>query len=167
LFVIFPHFLANQTEHKDKYDSRVSEELGVSNGEGADGELEELEALGGALGLGIGGVGRVEGEEAVPRRRHGAGPLQRHGDEVGVGDVGLDLRERFLEVRLGHLLHAPLLAGFCAKPASLRQPRKQSSHGWSLLSWQCCLCPKEISYFNIFFFLENTIFCKMHHNLRG
>lgn len=153
MFVIFPHFLAKQTEHKDKYDSRVSEEIGRSNGEGADGELEELEALGGALGLGVGGVGRVEGEDAVPRRGHGAGPLQRDGDEIGVGDVGLDLRERFLEVQLGHLLHAPFLVGFCAEAPSLRQQRKQSRHGWSAwsplsstpteYSAQCCLCPKK------------------------
>jgi len=134
LFVIFPHFLAKQTEHKDKHDSRMSEELGGSNGERADGELEELEALGSALGLGVCSVGRVEWEDAVPRRGHGAGPLQWHGDEVGVGDVGLDLRERFLEVQLGHLLHAPFIVGFCAEAPSLRQQRKQSRHGWSPLS---------------------------------
>ncbi len=46
-----------------------------SNGEGADGELEKLEAFGGVLGLGVSGVGGVEGEGTVPRGGHGACPL--------------------------------------------------------------------------------------------
>lgn len=68
----------------------VSEDSGRVNGEGTDGELEELKAVGGVLGFGVCGVGRVEGKDTVPRRGHGTGPLQRHGDEVGVRDVGFD-----------------------------------------------------------------------------
>lgn len=41
------------------------------DGEGADGEVEELEAVGGAAGFGVGGLGSVERERAEPRRRGG------------------------------------------------------------------------------------------------
>lgn len=40
----------------------MSEEfVGAGDGEGADGEVEELESLGGAAGLGVGSLGGVEG----------------------------------------------------------------------------------------------------------
>lgn len=90
----------------------MSEELGGPNGERADSELKELETLGGVLRLAVSRVGRVKGECPVPGDGNGAGPLHRHGDEVGLSDVGADLRERVLEVRLGHLFHAPLPGGF-------------------------------------------------------
>lgn len=110
----------------------MSEELGRPNGEGADGELEKLKALGCPLGLRISSVGQVEWKDTVPGRGHRAGPLQRHGNEVGIGDVGLNLRESFLEVRLRHLFDAPFLVGFGAEEASLQQIR-QSRHGSSRL----------------------------------
>lgn len=99
----------------------VSEDLGGPKGEGADGELEKLKALGSALGLVVSGMERVEGEGAVPRRGHGAGPLQRHGDKVRLRDVGPDIRQRVVEVRLRHLLHTPFLVGFCAEAAFMHQ----------------------------------------------
>lgn len=92
------------------------------DGERAEGELEKLEALGGGLGLGVGGLGGVEGQEAVPRRRERARLLQRHGHEVGAGDVGLDLLQGLREIGFGHLLHRPFLRDLAgaAEEASLQ-----------------------------------------------
>lgn len=61
------------------------------DGKGADSELEDLEALSGELGLVVGGVGDVKRLWAVPRRHGSTGVLQRDGDAVGIGDVGLQL----------------------------------------------------------------------------
>lgn len=99
-----------------------SEFGGGGNGEGADGELEELEAVGGVSRLGVSGVGRVEGEDTVPRGGHGASSLQGHGNEVGLGDVGLEIRESVGEVGLGHLFYGlPFVGGvgFLAEEAPL------------------------------------------------
>lgn len=99
-----------------------SEFGGGGNGEGADGELEELEAVGGVSGLGVSGVGRVEGEDTVPWGGHGASSLQGHGNEVGLGDVGLEIRESVGEVGLGHLFYGlPFVGGvgFLAEEAPL------------------------------------------------
>ena len=70
--------------------SRIGNDLGRPNGEGANGELKDLEFVGGEPGLGVGGLGRVEGENAVPRSGDGAGSLERYGNEIGLGDLGLE-----------------------------------------------------------------------------
>lgn len=45
----------------------VGDDLGIPNGERADGELKNLKPPGGVLGLEIGGLGGVDGEHPVPR----------------------------------------------------------------------------------------------------
>ena len=52
-----------------------NEGVGVGDGKRADGELEELEAVGRAPGLEVGGFRRVEGEDTVPRGRRGGARL--------------------------------------------------------------------------------------------
>lgn len=68
----------------------VGDDLGSPNGERADGELKDLEFVGGEPGLGVGGLGGVEGQNAVPRGGEGARFLERDGHEVGLGDLGLE-----------------------------------------------------------------------------
>lgn len=69
-----------------------NEVVRVGNGKGADGEVEELEALGGEPSLEVSGFVGVEWHDAVPRSRRGrARLLHRYGDEVGGRDVGLNL----------------------------------------------------------------------------
>lgn len=69
--------------------SRIRNDLGRPHGERANGELKELEFFGGEPGLGVGGLGSVEGENAVPWSGDGASFLERYGHEVGLGDLRL------------------------------------------------------------------------------
>jgi len=87
----------------------VSKEfVGVGDGEGADCKVEDLEAVGGAAGLGVGGLGGVEGERAEPgRRRWRAGPGHGYRHIVGGRDVSLYLLQGLFEVGGSHLLHLP------------------------------------------------------------
>lgn len=87
--------------------SRVGNDPGIHEGEGADGELEDLEPVGGEPGLGVSGLGSVEGQKAVPGSGEGAGFLERDSDEVGLGYLGLEGFEDFGEVGFGHLLYSP------------------------------------------------------------
>lgn len=52
---------------------REGDEFGALEAEGADGELEQLEGLGGELGLEVGGLGDVDGEDAAPGIAVGGG----------------------------------------------------------------------------------------------
>lgn len=57
--------------------SRMSNDFGCPNGERADGELEDLVALGDVLSLRVGRFGRVVGGDAVPGCGSGTGPPER------------------------------------------------------------------------------------------
>lgn len=63
---------------------RMSSNLGCPKTERAYGELQHLEPLGCPLGFEIGRLRGVVGGDTVPGGGGGAGPLQRHGDEVAV-----------------------------------------------------------------------------------
>lgn len=97
----------------------MSNELGITYTERTDSELKQLELLGGVLGLEIGRLGGVEGKDSLPRRRERAGILQRDGNEVRGGDVGLYLLQGLDEVGLRDLLHEPLFGKLGAETASL------------------------------------------------
>ena len=85
-------------DDKEEEDSRVGDDFGSPKGEGADGELKNLEPLGGVFVLEIGCLRSVDGQDSVPRRRVRTGSLQRHGDEVGAVDVVLDLIQCLREI---------------------------------------------------------------------
>lgn len=87
---------------------RVGSDFGARDGEGADSELEELEAVGGSSGLEVGGFRAVKGGDAVPSGRERAGVLEGNGDEVGRGEVGVEVVEGVVEVGFCNLLYAPL-----------------------------------------------------------
>lgn len=113
---------------------RVRSELGGFESERAGGELEELEPLGGVLGLAIRRAGGVEGLGTVPGGTKRPRFLQRDGDEVRAGQVVLELFQGLGEIRLGHFLHCPFLRdiGGGAKETPPYQWR-QSRHWW----WRC------------------------------
>lgn len=66
----------------------------AADGEGADCKLEELEGVGGELGLEVGDLRRVNGKDPPPRRGAIAGLLTRDGNEIGLLDVGPYLLQR-------------------------------------------------------------------------
>ena len=57
--------------------------FGARDGKGADCELEDLEAISGALGFEIGGFRCVEGGDTVPSGGERTGVLEGNSDEVG------------------------------------------------------------------------------------
>ena len=71
----------------------MGSDFGARDSEGADSKLENLEAFGGASGLEVGDFRSVEGGDAVPSGGERACILERNGDEVGRGEVGIDLLE--------------------------------------------------------------------------
>lgn len=71
----------------------MGSDFGARYRKGADGELEELEAFGGATDLEVSGFRRVEGGDSVPRSGERTGVLERNRDELGSGKVGLELLE--------------------------------------------------------------------------
>ncbi|KAK8588480.1 hypothetical protein V6N13_087401 [Hibiscus sabdariffa] len=109
----------NHRINKKVENSRVGSDFGARYGKGADGELEELEAFRGASSLEISGFRRVEGGNSIPRGGERAGVLEGNGDEVGRGEMGLELLEGVVEVGFCNLLYAPLelmrMADFGAK----------------------------------------------------
>lgn len=93
---------------------RIRNELRSLNREGANGELENLKPLRGTLDLQISRFRRVNRKYSLPRRRVGAGFLQRHRYEIGIKYAGLDFLQRLREVRFHHLLYRPSVAAEAA-----------------------------------------------------
>lgn len=89
----------------------MSDKLGFPDRKGAESELEDLKLLGGVLGLAIGGVGGVKGLKAVPRERRRTRLLERESDEVGGGDVAVQVPQAAMEVGFANLTNAPLIGG--------------------------------------------------------
>lgn len=61
---------------------RVSDDFGSLKFKGANSKLKNLETFSGELSLKVSGFGSIKGRHAVPRRREGAGVLQRDGYKV-------------------------------------------------------------------------------------
>lgn len=72
--------------------------------EGANAELNDGEFLGRIFDLQILDIRAVEFKALAPRRTGDPRHLQVDGDEVGFPHVAPQLRQRGLEIRLGHIL---------------------------------------------------------------
>lgn len=102
---------------------RMRDELGIFDRERADRELENLIPLGGALGLEIRYLLRIDGEDFLPRGGVTAGFLHRHRHIIGIEYKGSDFCQSFCEVGLCDLLDGPLAAEEAAPVGGLKRIR--------------------------------------------